>query len=52
MRVAGLILLLALSGMLAGCGMGAAARDTSDILDRYGCLSRDFRGDTPCEPAD
>lgn len=35
---------------LSGCGMGKAARNTGEMFDKYGCLAKEFKGETPCEP--
>jgi len=34
---------------LAGCGMGKAVSDTGKMFDKYGCMSRDIKGQEPCE---
>ncbi|PWJ85714.1 hypothetical protein C7441_102160 [Pseudaminobacter salicylatoxidans] len=47
MRLA--LLFLALL-MLGGCGMGKAVSTTGKMFDKYGCMSRDFKGQDPCEP--
>ena len=41
---------LALAALLtlAGCGMGKAYSDTGKIFDKYGCMARDVKGQTPC----
>lgn len=46
-----LVLLMTL-GALAGCG-GAAkvAADTGKSFDRFGCMSRNLKGEPPCPPA-
>lgn len=36
---------------LTGCGMGKAARDSGQRFDKYGCMARNFKGETPCAPA-
>jgi hypothetical protein len=42
-----LIVLTALA--LTSCGAAKAARDTGLMFDKYGCLARDFKGETPCK---
>ncbi len=52
MRKPSLFAVLALTALpLAGCG-GAArtAADTGKGFDRFGCMSRNFKGQTPCPP--
>lgn len=44
------IVLLSLA-LLSACGAAKAARETGQVFDKYGCLSRDFKGEPPC-PAD
>jgi len=41
---------LLLAGGLALCGCGAprAAANAGKMFDKYGCLSRDFKGEQPC----
>jgi len=33
---------------LCGCGMGRAAQKTGELFDKYGCLSKELRGEKPC----
>ena len=42
------ILVLALA--LAGCGMGRAAYQTSQLADKYGCLAKQVKGKAQCPP--
>ena len=35
---------------LSGCGTAKAARDTGQLFDKYGCMAREFKGETPCKP--
>jgi hypothetical protein len=35
---------------VSACGMAKAARETGQTFDRYGCLAKDFKGESPCEP--
>lgn len=37
---------------VSGCGAAKAARDTGVMFDKYACLSREFRGEPPCEPVE
>jgi hypothetical protein len=38
--------------VLYGCGAGKAVRETGQLFDKYGCISRDFKGEPPCaQPA-
>ncbi|MBX8802706.1 hypothetical protein HBA92_18395 [Ochrobactrum sp. MR28] len=34
--------------ILASCGAGKAVMDTGKSFDRYSCMSRDFKGQSPC----
>lgn len=42
------VLIVALA--LTGCGMGRAVHQTGQIADKYGCLSRELKGEAPCQP--
>ncbi|MEO9339027.1 hypothetical protein ABFT80_16550 [Mesorhizobium sp. SB112] len=43
-------LTLALVGLsLAGCGAGKAVSNAGQKFDKYGCIARDFKGETPCD---
>jgi hypothetical protein len=35
---------------LSGCGAAKAARDTGQLFDKYGCMARELKGETPCKP--
>jgi hypothetical protein len=37
---------------LSGCGAAKAARDTGQLFDKYGCMARELKGETPCRPED
>lgn len=37
---------------LSACGMAKAARVGAQTFDKYGCMSRDFKGQTPCDDSD
>ena len=41
-----ILILLALA--LCGCGAGKAVRDTAGKFDKYGCLSKEFKGEPGC----
>ena len=43
--------LLVLSALLAisSCGMARTVEDTSESLERFECMSRNFKGEPPCE---
>ncbi|MFS2326848.1 hypothetical protein U2P60_15765 [Brucella sp. H1_1004] len=41
------ILLISLA-ILSGCGAGKAAMDAGKGFDRFGCMSRNMKGETPC----
>jgi hypothetical protein len=43
------VLLLAVIA-LSGCGAAKAARDTGQLFDKYGCMARELKGETPCQP--
>ncbi|MFD1197051.1 hypothetical protein ACFQ3K_01735 [Brucella gallinifaecis] len=45
------ILLLSLAA-LTGCGAGKAAMDTGKSFDRFACMSRNMKGETPCPSPD
>jgi hypothetical protein len=34
--------------LLAGCGAGNAVRETGQTFDKYACLARAWKGETPC----
>ncbi|MBN9045811.1 MAG: hypothetical protein J0H18_09100 [Rhizobiales bacterium] len=45
------IAFITMLGLLAGCGGAAGvAADTGKGFDRFGCMSRNFKGQTPCPP--
>lgn len=45
------ILILTLA--LAGCGgMTRTVHGTGQMADKYGCLARELKGETPCAPED
>lgn len=46
MRTAFVILV---SVLLSACGAAKAARDTGQLFDKYGCLARELKGQTPCK---
>ncbi len=43
---ASILLIAAFS--LTACGAGKAAMDAGKSLDRYSCMSQNFKGKTPC----
>lgn len=48
MRTLALLMML---GILSGCGgAGKAASDAGKSFDRFGCMSRNFKGEPPCPP--
>jgi len=36
---------------LSSCGMAKAVHTGGQTFDKYGCLSRDFKGQAPCDEA-
>jgi hypothetical protein len=40
--------LLLIGLTLCGCGMGRAARHSGELFDKYGCLSKQLKGEKPC----
>jgi hypothetical protein len=34
---------------LAGCGAAKAARETGQLFDKYGCMARELKGESPCK---
>ncbi|MEJ5080004.1 MULTISPECIES: hypothetical protein [unclassified Ochrobactrum] len=45
------VLLMSLA-VLSGCGAGKAAMDAGKGFDRFGCMSRNMKGETPCPSPD
>lgn len=47
-----LVILMSLA-VLSGCGgAGKAAMDAGKGFDRFACMSRNFKGETPCPQPD
>lgn len=46
------IILLISFGVLSGCGAGKAAIDAGKGFDRFACMSRNIKGETPCPQPD
>lgn len=44
------VFIIALTLALTGCGMGRAVHQTGQIADKYGCLSKELKGEAPCQP--
>lgn len=38
--------------VLSGCGAGKAAMDAGKGFDRFACMSRNMKGETPCPTPD
>lgn len=38
--------------VLAACGAGKAAMDAGKGFDRFACMSRNMKGETPCPQPD
>ncbi|MCX2697005.1 MULTISPECIES: hypothetical protein [Ochrobactrum] len=45
------VLLIVLT-TLSGCGAGKAAMDAGKGFDRFACMSRNIKGETPCPQPD
>ncbi|GHC68017.1 hypothetical protein GCM10010136_12690 [Limoniibacter endophyticus] len=41
-------LLLTVALLVSACGAGKAVQTAGESFDRAGCLSREFKGQTPC----
>jgi predicted small secreted protein len=37
---------------LAACGAGKAVSNAGQKFDKYGCIARDFKGETPCDESE
>jgi hypothetical protein len=51
MKFVAIVVVVALT--LSGCGLGGAAkaaRNTGATFDKYGCLAKELKGETPCQP--
>lgn len=36
---------------LSACGAAKAARETGQMFDKYGCMSKEIKGGEPCPPS-
>ena len=45
----GLAILMIGAIALTGCGAPRAAANAGKMFDKYGCLSRELKGETPCK---
>ncbi|CAN7292720.1 MULTISPECIES: hypothetical protein [Brucella] len=46
------VALLISLAVLSGCGAGKAAMDAGKGFDRFACMSRNMKGETPCPQPD
>jgi hypothetical protein len=42
------VVIVLLAVLLSACGAAKAARETGHLFDKYGCMSRDLKGEKPC----
>jgi hypothetical protein len=47
LQMKNLVVLISLA-VLSGCGAGKAAMDAGKGFDRFGCMSRNLKGEMPC----
>lgn len=51
-RITALLIAVGVVLGLSGCGMGKAYSDTGKMFDKFGCMSRDIKGQPACPAED
>jgi len=46
------LIFVCLAALLTGCGAARTARETGQMFDKYGCLSKELKGEAPCPPTE